>query len=49
MLKLGEKNRYHRHLILGKVGEAGQNKLKAARVLVIGAGGLEGNHDAVGI
>jgi adenylyltransferase/sulfurtransferase len=32
--------RYARHLILDEVGEAGQAKLMAARVLVIGAGGL---------
>ena len=35
-----EKNRYNRHLILDKVGEAGQLKLKQAKVLVVGAGGL---------
>jgi adenylyltransferase/sulfurtransferase len=35
-----EKNRYSRHLLLDKVGERGQEKLKAAKVLVIGAGGL---------
>jgi adenylyltransferase/sulfurtransferase len=35
-----EKNRYSRHLLLDKVGESGQEKLKAAKVLVIGAGGL---------
>ena len=35
-----ELDRYGRHLILDGVGEAGQAKLKAARVLVIGAGGL---------
>jgi adenylyltransferase/sulfurtransferase len=32
--------RYARHLILPEVGEEGQQKLMAARVLVIGAGGL---------
>jgi adenylyltransferase/sulfurtransferase len=32
--------RYSRHLILPDVGLAGQKKLKAARVLLIGAGGL---------
>ena len=32
--------RYSRHLILPDVGVAGQRKLKAARVLLIGAGGL---------
>ena len=33
-------NRYKRHLILPEVGMEGQRKLKAARVLCIGAGGL---------
>ncbi|MBM3572945.1 MAG: molybdopterin-synthase adenylyltransferase MoeB [Alphaproteobacteria bacterium] len=33
-------NRYARHLILDEVGEEGQAKLLAARVLVVGAGGL---------
>ena len=32
--------RYARHLILDEVGEAGQEKLLASRVLVVGAGGL---------
>jgi len=32
--------RYKRHLILPEVGEEGQRKLKAARVLLVGAGGL---------
>lgn len=32
--------RYSRHLVLREIGVAGQEKLKAARVLVIGAGGL---------
>jgi molybdopterin/thiamine biosynthesis adenylyltransferase/rhodanese-related sulfurtransferase len=35
-----EQQRYHRHLILPEVGEAGQRRLKAARVLLVGAGGL---------
>src|SRR6478672_11002783 len=39
-LTLDEQQRYHRHLILPEVGEAGQRRLKAARVLLIGAGGL---------
>ncbi len=33
-------SRYSRHLILPEVGMEGQQKLKAARVLLIGAGGL---------
>src|ERR1700709_2612185 len=33
-------NRYKRHLLLPEVGIAGQEKLLAARVLCIGAGGL---------
>jgi len=32
--------RYSRHLIMPEVGVEGQQKLKAARVLSIGAGGL---------
>lgn len=32
--------RYARHLILDEVGEEGQEKLMASRVLVVGAGGL---------
>jgi sulfur-carrier protein adenylyltransferase/sulfurtransferase len=40
MLSDSEKYRYSRHLLLDKVGEEGQLKLKAAKVLVIGAGGL---------
>ena len=32
--------RYSRHLIMPEVGMEGQLKLKAARVLCIGAGGL---------
>lgn len=35
-----EQERYSRHLLLNEVGEAGQLNLKAARVLMIGAGGL---------
>jgi molybdopterin/thiamine biosynthesis adenylyltransferase len=35
-----ETRRYARHLVLKGIGGTGQQKLKAARVLVIGAGGL---------
>ena len=40
MLSSDEQLRYSRHLILPSVGVEGQEKLKAARVLLIGAGGL---------
>jgi sulfur-carrier protein adenylyltransferase/sulfurtransferase len=39
-LSANERERYSRHLLLPEIGEAGQEKLKAARVLVVGAGGL---------
>jgi adenylyltransferase/sulfurtransferase len=35
-----ERARYSRHLLLPEVGEEGQRRLKAARVLLVGAGGL---------
>lgn len=35
-----ELNRYARHIVLREIGGPGQKKLKQARVLVIGAGGL---------
>ncbi len=35
-----ERKRYSRHLLLPEFGEAGQARLKAARVLIVGAGGL---------
>ena len=35
-----ELQRYHRHLILPEIGEDGQRRLKAARILLVGAGGL---------
>lgn len=40
MLNQEELNRYNRHLILPEIGPAGQEKLKQAKVLVVGAGGL---------
>lgn len=39
-LTLAEIERYKRHLILHDIGGQGQAKLKAARVLIVGAGGL---------
>ncbi len=39
-LSPGEIQRYSRHLILSEVGMEGQRRLKAAKVLCIGAGGL---------
>lgn len=40
MLTPADRERYSRHLVLREIGVAGQEKLKAARVLVVGAGGL---------
>jgi adenylyltransferase/sulfurtransferase len=39
-LTLSERDRYSRHILLPEVGLAGVRKLKAAKVLVVGAGGL---------
>ena len=39
-LSAAETNRYSRHLLLPEIGGAGQLKMKAARVLVVGCGGL---------
>jgi molybdopterin-synthase adenylyltransferase len=39
-LSAAEIERYKRHLVLKELGGQGQRKLKAARVLVVGAGGL---------
>jgi adenylyltransferase/sulfurtransferase len=39
-LSKNEIERYSRHIIMPEVGMAGQRKLKAARVLVVGTGGL---------
>nr|WP_321984643.1 molybdopterin-synthase adenylyltransferase MoeB [uncultured Lichenicoccus sp.] len=35
-----EVQRYSRHILLGEIGGVGQARLRAARVLVVGAGGL---------
>ncbi|WP_247672572.1 HesA/MoeB/ThiF family protein [Aquimarina sp. MMG016] len=40
MLNKEEKIQYNRHIILDEIGLEGQEKLKSAKVLVIGAGGL---------
>jgi molybdopterin/thiamine biosynthesis adenylyltransferase len=40
MLTTEELERYARHIVLREVGGPGQARLKAARVLVVGAGGL---------
>ena len=39
-LSLDQARRYARHIILPEVGSAGQRKLLAAKVLLVGAGGL---------
>ncbi|MGH9299635.1 MAG: molybdopterin-synthase adenylyltransferase MoeB, partial [Acidimicrobiales bacterium] len=39
-LEPDQRNRYHRHLLLPEVGEAGQQRLLESRVLLLGAGGL---------
>ena len=40
VLSTEEQKQYSRHLILDDIGEEGQLKLKSAKVLVVGAGGL---------
>lgn len=40
MLSTSELTRYSRHLLLPEVGLEGQRKLKAARIVIVGAGGL---------
>ena len=39
-LSASELSRYHRHIVLPELGVRGQERLQAARVVVIGAGGL---------
>jgi adenylyltransferase/sulfurtransferase len=40
MLTPGERERYDRQIMIGEIGEEGQGKLKMARVVIAGAGGL---------
>jgi adenylyltransferase/sulfurtransferase len=40
VLDATERERYGRHLLLPELGDAGQQRLKAARILLVGAGGL---------
>ncbi|MCB2112150.1 MAG: molybdopterin-synthase adenylyltransferase MoeB [Parvularculaceae bacterium] len=42
MLDADSRERYLRHILLKEVGAQGQHKLRAARVLIVGAGGLGG-------
>src|SRR3569833_3147311 len=52
-LTVDEVRRYSRHLIIPDVGMAGQKRLKNAKVLCVGAGGLgsptQQNHTAAGV
>ena len=40
VLDADQRNRYHRHLLLPEIGEAGQQRLLESKVLMLGAGGL---------
>jgi molybdopterin/thiamine biosynthesis adenylyltransferase/rhodanese-related sulfurtransferase len=40
VLNPDQRTRYHRHVLLPEVGEAGQQKLLESRLLLLGAGGL---------
>jgi molybdopterin-synthase adenylyltransferase len=40
MLTPSERERYDRQIMMGEIGEAGQEKLKRSRVAIAGAGGL---------
>jgi sulfur-carrier protein adenylyltransferase/sulfurtransferase len=40
VLSAEQRSRYHRHLLLPEVGEAGQQRLLESKVLLLGAGGL---------
>ena len=47
VLTAAERTRYARHLLLPGFGEEGQRRLRAARVLVVGAGGLGSDRKSV--
>ena len=40
VIKTTMQERYSRHILLKEIGEKGQEKIKQAKVLVVGAGGL---------
>lgn len=40
MEALNARNRFHRHILIPEIGTEGQKKIEAARVLLVGAGGL---------
>lgn len=40
MISNSERQRYSRHLLLGDIGESGQQRLLRSRVLIVGLGGL---------
>ena len=40
MLTPGEKERYDRQIMIGEIGQEGQERLKKSRVVIAGAGGL---------
>ena len=40
MLSENEKRKYHRQIMIGEIGNEGQEKLKSACVMIAGAGGL---------
>ena len=49
MLNDADLERYARQVIMPDLGEAGQEALLAAKVLVVGAGGLGGSYAVFGL
>jgi len=47
MLTTEERERYDRQIMIQGVGEEGQERLKEARVIIAGGGGLGSHHDTV--